>query len=240
MKRKSISSLVRAKVERGGSDRLWTYADFVSLPTLAVAATLTRMAKKGAIRRVRKGVYYTPRETRFGASVPDPSRITAAVLDRRGVAWRHSGLPAYNALGLTTQVSPVSTFAVADRLATPRTNSEGRVHLRSVASVKSMASEERAVLDALRDLKTIPDTTPAATLTRIVELFRSGRISFERVLKFGRKEPPRVRALLGVIGTILGKETEVLKPVRDSLNGTTTFKLNLAADFPEAREWNIR
>ncbi len=232
--------MVRTKIERGGSDRLWTYADFASLPTLAVAATLTRMARRGTIRRVRKGVYYTPRETRFGTTAPDPSRVAAAVLDRRGIAWRHSGLPAYNALGLTTQVSPVSTFAVEGDVAVPRTNSEGRVRLRTVASIKNLTSEERAVLDALRDLKAIPDTTPAATLTRIVGLFRSNRVSFERVLKVGRKEPPRVRALLGMIGTMLGKDAGTLKPLRDSLNRTTSFKLGLAENFPEAREWSVR
>jgi len=240
VKNDSISSLVRAKVQRGGSDRLWTYADFKSLPTLAVAAALTRMAKRGVIHRVRKGVYYTPRETRFGTSAPDPARIAAAVLNRRGIAWRQSGLPAYNALGLTTQVSPVSTFAVEDDVAIPRTNSEGRINLRPVATVRSMTFEERAVLDALRDLKTIPDTSPAVVLDRIIELFKSGRLSFERIAKFGRKEPPRVRALLGMVGTMLGKEGETLAPLRDSLNGTTSFKLGIAADFPEARRWNIK
>ena len=91
---------------------MWTYDHFAGLPKFAVAAALSRLARKRIIHRVRKGVYYAPRKTRFGETVADPAAVTAAILKRRGIAWRVSGLPAYNGLGLTTQVSPTRVYAV--------------------------------------------------------------------------------------------------------------------------------
>lgn len=238
--RNSVSNAVKMKIEKGGPDRLWTYADFESLPAMAVAASLTRLVKKGLLRRVRNGVYYKPRETRFGVTSPDCSRVAAAVLDRRGIAWRPSGLPVYNALGLTTQVSPVATFDVDRDVTSLRTNLGGRVRYRSVAAVKKMRPEERAVLDALRDLRSIPDTPADVVLHRITDMFRSGRLSFGRMVKAADKEPPRVKALLGTIGTVLGEDAGALKPLRESLNSTTTFKLGLGESIPAARGWGIR
>jgi hypothetical protein len=190
---------------------------------------------------VRNGVYYKSRKTRFGTTTPDSSRVAAAILDRRGIAWKPRGLPVYNALGLTTQVSPVATFDVDYDLTSLRTNMGGRrVRYRSVAAVKKMRPEERAVRDALRDLKSIPDTSADIVLHRIADLFRSGRLSFGRMVKAADKEPPRVKALLGTIGTILGEGADALKSLRESLNSTTTFKLGLAESVPAARRWGIR
>jgi hypothetical protein len=237
---KKVATTVREKIERGGSDKLWTYADFEPLPGMAVAAALSRMAKKGSLDRVRKGIYYKPRKTRFGLTAADPSRVAAAVLDRRGIAWKASGLPAYNALGLTTQVSPLTTFAVDRDVSSLRTSSDRRVRFRVVPKVKNMTDHERAILDALRDLRSIPDSSPEGVVNRIVELFRSNDFSFSRMIKLASAEPPRVRALLGTIGTIMGESAETLKPLKESLNVTTTFKLGLAEKIPAARSWGIR
>jgi len=78
------------------------------------------------------------------------------------------------------------------------------------------------------------------TIHRLVELCRKGQLTFVRMLRASKREPPRVRALLGLIGTLLGESAESLDPLRRSLNSLTTFKLGLAGAFPEAAGWNIR
>lgn len=240
MNRNSVSAQVRNKIERGGPDRLWTFADFKAMPPLAVAAALSRFAKSGNVRRLRKGVYYVTRETRFGSLTPDPGRVAARLLDQRNVKWTPSGLPMYNALGLTTQISSVPTFSVDRRVGSLRTGLFGRVRLRTAHSFRALTGGERAVLDALRDLRSIPDTTPGTTVKRIIDLIKSGRIRYDQLLKVARHEPPRVRALLGLIGTEISKHPDSLKGLRDSLNGTTSFKLGLGDTFPAARDWGIR
>jgi hypothetical protein len=241
MREKSITEKVRKKIEVGGTDKLWTYAHFESLPTQAVATALSRLAKEGVIERVRKGVYYKPKETRFGRTAPDGARVAVEVLKGRKTRWGVSGLPIYNALGLTTQISAVPTFDVNRETRSLHTGSKTRVRVKARnRRVKDMTHEERGVLDALRDIKSIPDTDPAKTVGRIADLTKAGRISFERLVKLAKNEPPRVKALLGVIGEILGKSTEVLRPLKAALNPTTTYKIGISASIPEAEAWKVK
>jgi hypothetical protein len=236
----SVNAKVLHRIDRGGSDRVWTFADFPSLPTMALAAALSRAAKKGILRRVRKGVYYVPRHTRFGETRPEPLKLAAAILKARGIAWTPSGPAAYNGLGLTTQVSPTATLAVNSGTRSLRLGLTTKLRLRPAARVRGLAPQERAVLDALRDLRCIPGTSPAQALKRILSIFESGRMPFERVARLARKEPPRVRALLGAVGSMLGRDPTVLSELRRSLNPTTTFRLGIADALPTARTWNIR
>jgi hypothetical protein len=106
--------------------------------------------------------------------------------------------------------------------------------------VRGASADERAVLDALRDLRWIPDTTPEDVIEKMAGLFRSKRVSFERVARFARREPPRVRAVLGAIGSRIGADRHALEELKESLNPMTHFWLGLSDKLETAREWNIR
>jgi len=234
----SAAAAIRDKIERGPGDALWTMRDFSALPTPAVAKTLSRLASEKVVSRVRKGVYYRPKVTRFGTTKPDATQVLTAILDGRRVSWKPGGLAGWNALGFTSQVPAVTTIDIERPL---RIKLPGRsVRLRVTPTVSSVSAEERAALDALRDLRAVPDTTPAAVIRRVVDLCREGRLNFSSMTRAARREPPRVRALMGLIGTLLGEDTEMLIKLRGSLNSTTSFKLGLAEDFPQAADWGIR
>lgn len=240
MRAGSISKTVTHMVDRGGVDRLWTYRDFRPFPESAIAAVLSRLKKKGLLVRVRNGVYYRPRNSRFGTTAPEPTRVAEAVLRRRGIPAVSSGMPAYNALGLTTQVSPVPTFTVKGRVGSLRTGRKNKIRLRPVTSLYGLKQEERIVLDSLRDLRSIPDTSPEDVLSKIAELIRDGRVSYERVARgAARTEPPRVRALIGLLGTMIGADRVILERLRTGLNKGTKFKYGLVRVFPGARAWGI-
>ncbi len=235
----SVATRVLRLVERGSPDKVWTYEDFRSMPVMAVAAALSRLTKEGVLRRVRKGVYYLPRETRFGDTYPDPPRVAAAVLKRRGIAWKPSGPAAYNGLGLTTQVSPRVTLDVDRGIRSLRVGSDARLTFRLAPTVRTLDARERAVLDALRDLRKIPDTSPSEVVRRISDLFATKRLSFNHVALHSLKEPPRVRALLGAIGGNLGGKRAILNKLKKSLNPTTSFRLGISEVLPTARDWHI-
>jgi Family of unknown function (DUF6088) len=239
MRSGTISKNIARIVDRGGVDRLWTYKDFRPFPESTVAAALSRLRKKGLLVRLRKGVYYRPRGSRFGTTTPEPTRVAEAVLKGRGISAVSSGLPAYNALGLTTQVSAVPTFAVEGNVGSLRTGRKGKIRLRPVTSVHGLKPEERVVLDSLRDLRSIPDTTPEEVLRKLAALFRDGRVSYERVARTARTEPPRVRALVGLLGSMIGAERGILDKLLAGLNKTTKFRYGLVSVFPEARLWGI-
>lgn len=236
----SVAGKVRKGIEEGGPGELWTYADFKTLPPMAVAAALSRLARERTIRRIRKGVYYSPRKTRFGELSPDPTSVAAALLKDKGIDWKPSGLPAYNGLGLTTQVSPTLTLDVPEKIYSLRTGSDAKLRLRPGINVSGLSSNERAVLDALRDLRRIPDSSPAEAVSKIKDLFVAKRFSFSRLARRSLNEPPRVRALLGAIGTEVGAERKALTALRKSLNPMTTFHLGVSQALPSATEWRIR
>ena len=189
--------------------------------------------------RVRKGVYYVPKETRFGKTAPDLRKVAAAILDSHGVAWKPTGLPVYNALGLTSQVSPVATLAVDRDVRALRLPPGVHARLRPADNVKEASSKERAVLDALRELRSIPGSSEAEVLGRISGLFSSGVLSFARVARLAKAEPPRVRALLGAIGAGIAAPQASLRSLRKSLNPLTKFRIGVGHALPTAKDWNI-
>jgi hypothetical protein len=234
----SVSKSVSRRVLGADADRIWTYSDFKGMPETAVAAALSRLAKKDVIRRIRKGMYYRPRTTRFGETRPETPKVAEAALRNKGIRVVVSGLPAYNRLGLTNQVSPHVTFDV-ERNISKKCLPDG-IRVRMVSNLGSVDSKERVILDALRDIRSIPDATVEGTFSRITELFRNHTASFDRVAVAALKEPPRVRALVGAIGTALGVDNAKLDKLEDSLNKTTHFSLGLSDKIPEVKAWGIR
>jgi hypothetical protein len=70
----------------------------------AVDQALSRLVRRGALMRVRRGVYVRPIETRFGRRAPSVSRIVNLLARLRGETITRHGAAAANGLGLTTQV----------------------------------------------------------------------------------------------------------------------------------------
>jgi hypothetical protein len=235
----SVSGRILSKIRKAGEDRLWTYADFEGEPETAVAATLSRLSKKGELSRVRKGIYYVPKATRFGSTVPDAPRVAEKILKARGVRFSRSGLAMYNRLGVTTQVSPVVTFVVDRDMRSFETGVPGRIRIRAAHNHAKLSNEERSALDALRDINLIPGSSPEDVIEGLAGLMKSGAISFARLAAASLSEKPRVRALLGLIGTIIGADEKRLAKLRESLNKTTKFKLGISSLFKESRLWAI-
>lgn len=235
---RAVADTIRRKVENAAPERLWTFRDFAALPISAVAKTFSRLANEGVVHRLRKGVYYKPKTTRFGTLKPDPAKVFAVLLDRKNVDWKPSGLSVWNAMGLTTQIAATPSFTADRRVRVTVPNS--RIRVSTAPTLRGLSVEERAALDAMRNLRHVPDTTPEAIIRRLVDLCREGRLSFVRMTRAAKLEPPRVRALLGLMGTLLGQTPESLAPLRDSLNSLTTFKLGLAGVFRDAAYWHIR
>ncbi|MBY0488943.1 MAG: hypothetical protein K2R93_03790 [Gemmatimonadaceae bacterium] len=265
----SVAHAVAERVASGGSERYWSLQDFSDLDADgAVAAALSRLARRGALQRVRRGVYFAGRMTSFGASRPDPTLAVAAALRHRGVEAVPSGLAEFNRLGLTTQMSAAITLAAPKRVRTKAYRGIA-VHVvsRPLAAQAGITSPERGALDALRRLRRVPDTTPAAIVGRLKLLLSSGRLNVTRLTQFAAAEPPRVRALLGAIceevlrarptgtrtdagrpkeavdgssGSTTGEIRRALDELRDGLHPLTTYDVPEDLGLRHARTWRLR
>jgi hypothetical protein len=70
----------------------------------AVDQALSRLARRGQLLRIGRGLYVRPIQTRFGVRTPEVSAVLGAVQAESGEVIAPSGAATANQLGLTTQV----------------------------------------------------------------------------------------------------------------------------------------
>jgi len=234
---RSITAVIRQRVERNG-ERLWRLEDFRDLPFAAVAQALSRLARRGALERLSKGVYYRPRPTAFGKSRPSPAAIQRLASRRKTVF--PAGIAAANLLGFTTQSARHGGVATS-ALSLPRklVGSDTVIHTRRPEAWASLSEGDTALLDFLRRGGKTSELAPAETVRKTLSLL-SEKGRFERLLKVADSEPPRVRAMLGAMGGHLGKPVSTLQRLRASLSPFSRFDFGLLAGLPHARRWQAK
>lgn len=234
---RQIMEIVRKRIERGG-ECLWRLEDFRDLPFTAVAQALSRLTRQGLLQRLSKGVYYRPRQTTFGKSLPNPA-IMQKLASRRKTVFP-SGIAAANLLGFTTQMTGRGEVATS-ALSLPRKliGSDTVVHTRRPEAWTSLSDQDAALLDFLRRAGSTSELPDEETLKKTLALF-SEKGRFERLLKVADTEPPRVRAIIGAIGEQIGKSPSALKRLKESLNPFSRFDFGALHALRHAKEWQAR
>ncbi len=239
----SISSKINNTISSYSSGNIFTYSDF-NLPKeneLALAKSLSRLVKKGEIVRIEKGKYYRPRKTSFGNLRPDINQIVKALTKKdEKIIGYPTGITVYNQLGLTTQMSNVLVIASVK----PQLKKE--ISGYRVKFVKrNFEIEEKDIpllqlLDAIKDIKKIPDTNPDVALKVIVSKFKELPISkLQRLSKLALNYNAATRAMVGAILQQYIKGISV-SSLYKSLNSLTKYKMRLSLSIlPNQIKWNI-
>jgi hypothetical protein len=96
------------------------------------------------------------------------------------------------------------------------------------------------ILDALRDIKNIPDNSPNDVVLSIKKIVRKFDVEkIKKMLQLVRKYPPRVKAILGAILKEMGRWEEAYL-LKEMLNPLTTYKIGISGDTLANRdEWKI-
>jgi len=102
----SVDQRILAAVKRRGEGSVFVPTDFLALGSRrAVDVALHRLVKRGAVRRIARGIYDLPRTHRaLGALAPSADAVARALAGRHGIRLQPSGAYAANLLGLTEQV----------------------------------------------------------------------------------------------------------------------------------------
>jgi hypothetical protein len=233
----NIAKTVRDRIEAGG-ERVWRLADFKNMSFTAVAQALSRLFRLGMIQRLGKGLYYKPRQTAFGPSKPNPSKLRSLSILGKGIF--PAGCGAANLLGFTTQ-HPAKLEVATNGLSLPRliVGKETIIHTRRPESWQELSSKDAAILDFLRQRGSSSEFSPEETVDKLLEHFReAGR--FKHLLQIAMTEPPRVRALLGAIGQQLGYSEKQLSGLRKSLNPLSRFDFGLLIALKHAGQWQSK
>ena len=165
---KSVYDKLRRQIEKRGPGTVFVTRDFLELGArAAVDGALSRLAREGVIRRLKRGLYDSPRLHPVLGPVPaDPDQIAAALARKTGSRLQSTGGWAANALGLSTQVAARPIYLTDGRRRTIQVGGQ-TIELRHVAprSLAGAGRTEGTVIQALRHLG--PDQIDTDTVERL-------------------------------------------------------------------------
>jgi hypothetical protein len=234
---------VLIKIERFPNGYVFTYEDFMNEVNgrEAVIKALNRLAAAGRIAKLSKGKFYKAESTPFGILEPDRYQVVKDLLEKDGrIVGYLTGLSIYNQLGLSTQVSNVIQIGKDE----VRPKFKRGNYTISFVRQKNIITKDSIpllqVLDAMRYIKKIPDTTVLDAVGRIRSIISNlDNNQRSSMVRLAKKYPPAARALLGAILCNLTKE-DIAKPLMVSLNPISTYPFKgLTTLLPEATKWNI-
>ncbi len=204
-----------------------------------IVKALNQYEAAGILVRMSKGRYYKPRTTSFGIMPPSETEIVKDFLVKDGKTIGYiTGTRAFARLALTTQVPAAIT--VGTNIAR-RPLTRGQYKISFLLQPNRIAKRDiplLILLDALRQIKTIPATTADATIAQMIVWIRAlPARDQQRLITLGKAYKPYVRAQVGAIYEYLGLAVDDLQ---DTLNPTTRYPLAISrTTLPTVAKWNI-
>ena len=238
-----ISEFIAFTINRLPKGYVFTYSNFTTEANQkeAVIKALNRMVASGKIAKLSKGKYYKPENTPFGDLQPQQTQVVKDLLEENGkITGYLTGYSIYNQLGLTTQVS--NTIQIGKNQVRPSFKRE-RYTIAFVRQKKIITKENiplLQVLDAIRYIKKIPDTSIEVSCKRLLAILKKFTAKeINTLVRLALKYPPATRALLGALLEQL-QQIGATEPLFKSLNPITKYKLSGAAKtLSTTAKWNI-
>ncbi len=206
------------------------------------AKALERLSKKGTIRKQARGIFYKPRQTAFGEMKPDEYQLLEPYLFDNGKRIAYiTGSYLYRQMGLTTQLSRVVKIAIRDKRITVQAGAIKALPVKSYVEVTDANYTLLGLLDAFKDLNSIPDVDKSAAI-RILQTYIEKLSTKEKamLLQLALQYPPRVRALLGAVTENTLSQKDMVR-LKESLNPFSAYRYDLQKGILDNLEnWNIR
>ena len=236
------TDLIQDKINKLPRGYVFTYRDFINEVDLgfeAIVKYLNRLTEVNKISKLSKGKYYKPEKTVFGVVNPEPKQVVKDLLIEDGKLIGYlTGISVFSELGLTTQIG----FEIQIGRNTPKASINRKPYRISFLLQKNIITADNIeylqLLDALRLIKKIPDTTivnSSKIIQRKLENYSLNELNATQRLAL--KYPANTRALLGCL---LENITDTLI-LKNSLNPATKYQFNgILKEFPNAINWNIK
>ncbi|MDH6305897.1 hypothetical protein M2459_003107 [Parabacteroides sp. PF5-5] len=239
----SLASEIRTRINKFPEGKTFGYSDLLIVKEdyVTAAKALERLQKEGLIKKMSKGVFYKPKQTVFGELKPDYTEMLRPYLFENGkrVAYE-TGYSLYNRLKLTTQVAFRIKIASRDRRISVNKGALKIDTVKSYVDVTDANYKLLELLDALKDIKRIPDASPdnsIVILSNKIKELNDKQIA--EMIKYALSYPPRVKALLGAILENINSQVSTNK-LKQSLNPLTKFELDIKKSLlPTINNWNI-
>jgi hypothetical protein len=208
----------------------------------AAAKALGRMVSTGILRRATTGRYYKPEKTAFGELKPGEEQLLKPYLFEGGRRIAYvTGTALYNRMGLTTQVPKAIKVASRDKRIITTVNSLTVKPVKSYVDVTDENYPILEIMDALKDIRIIPDINKKGALKLLAQTIQSlPTPKKEELISISLKYPPRARALLGALLTQLKADPALTLPLISKLNPLSTYQIGISEkELPGSTQWNI-
>jgi len=226
----SQSKTIEQVVNSFRTDYVFTYQDLGFPPESSgnVVRKLNRMADSGVIQRLSKGRFYKPKQTMFGYLKPSQEEVVKDLLEKDGqIIGYLTGNSIFSQLGLTTQISNIIEIGMNGKKNNTR---RGTFTIRFIQQANPITRNNiplLQILDSIKNIKRIPDSTPDNSYIRIKAIIQSlNEKNIDSIIKLAMRYTPMTRAVTGVIiEDLFGKDKAMA--LKDSLNPITIYKVGL-------------
>ena len=239
-----VTELVKNKINRIPEGYVFTYNDFdIEVKNeSALKQALFRLVKSGKIERLSKGRFFKPKQGITGKLKPDEYEVVKDLIKvNNKITGYITGFGIFNTLGLTTQMSNIiqigSNF---DKKQIQR----GKYTIKYIRQWNKISKNNTyllQLLDCIRFIKAIPDTSIDKTFKRLQYLLEELQEKDKKsIADLALNYPPLTRSLTGVILEKLGYY-EFAEKLRKSLKSTTIFNLEISEEMiNDKQKWMIQ
>jgi hypothetical protein len=208
----------------------------------ALKKYLNRLVESEKIKRLSKGRFYKPKAGLVGSLKPNEYEVVKDLLkDGNKTIGYITGYSIFNRFKLTTQVPNIIQIG---------TNFDKKSIKRNIYTIKFVRQWNKItkgnipllqLLDCIRFIKSIPDTTITNSINRISILINDLTDSEKKqMIDLALNYPPSVRALSGAILEQLGS-FELANKLLKSLKSTSWYNFNLSeSSLPNKTKWKIK
>ena len=227
----SFRKNILRQIEQIDAGRIFTFRElsFDLGKTANVAVLLSELSRKGMLVRVEKGAYYRPRKSALGlGNLPVYQDEEFRYLTEK-LGGYITGAYIYNKMGLTEQVATTITIATPSPV---RRFSFKKLDIECVKAYSLEYREESQIpylrlLDAIKDMKSIPGTTVQDVYDRVKSQYFSKYDMAElgKIVSLSRSYPPRVRKTVADILGDIG-QPQLQSEVSKTILPTTRFNLS--------------
>lgn len=250
LKYKTLPMTVAKRIESAVSDvpvgTVFTVndLDFPKEYGANIKVKLNRMVRAGLLQRLANGKYYRAKTSVLGQISPSTDELIKDLLYSDGkISGYITGLYVWDSMALTTQFSATVIIGVNGRKASLIRGNQKIKFINQANKITHKNIHLLQILDALRFIKIIPDTSVAVSLKRLGNIIKMlSETELNVIVKLAMKYPPRVRAMLGAI-LDKEKQVELSDTLYESLNQLSEYRLGICRDSDtelNTKKWHLK
>lgn len=236
----SVAKITRDFISSFDDAKLFTYDDIPCTNKPSAAIELSRLLKKGIIKKVSKGKFYKPKQRIFGEVSPSSNDKIKSYLKSVDGNSYETGVNSFRQLGLTAQMTTETTIATSKPYKKVKIDNTNLKFVPKKVEAKDDEIYLVQILDAINAIKRIPATTPNEVVKHLKEMLKKESSENQKKLaKFSLKYPPRTRAILGAIFKEIGNR-ECAYELKATLNPMTNYKIKIEKDvIKDTKYWKF-